>query len=797
MAINMLFSTKANTLLYLNAYDEFNIPPVYVVDALLWQKNKHKIVEEILVFAQSFATSLAVRSSCAREDGELGSEAGAFTSVLRVAYTEKQEIEAAIRKVFASYGQVHATDQVFVQPMIEDIAVSGVIMTRALDDGSPYYVINYDDESGKTESITGGFGGTKTVYVYRDAQDSDFDSQRLRTFVRFAQRVEEVCQRNDLDMEFCQSRKGVIHLLQVRPICAQHHWIQRSRQHVANKISYIVDFVEKRTGAWPELFGKNTILGIMPDWNPAEIIGVTPRPLASSLYRELITKRVWRMAREQMGYRAMPPDELMLILAGRPYIDVRVSLNSFLPQGLDASISENLVNAWLEYLDTHPHLHDKIEFDVAQTVLDFCFDTHFDSRYAHVLNRKDKSEFKLALQKLTNNCLELGAQGTMAWAFDAVTQLEQRQAQRGQQNFAIMKEHTLLPHMVLLCEECKKLGTLPFAILARHAFIAEALLRTAVERGALCSERLIAFKKSLHTVAGEMSHDFLRVSEGALSHGHFMQRYGHLRPSTYDILSLCYAHKEDLFMQGDFTLPHVQALETFVFSAKEQKDISKLMVENGLQGDAFSLESYARKAICGREWAKFVFSKNLSDMLELIAFWGSKYDIDRETLSFLDVRHVLEWASHTLLQPPQTYFESLAAEGRKLFTLSRSLKLGYLIRSPRDVYIIPQHRSAPNFIGKTSVEAPIAFLDAHSHCSENIAHCIVCIENADPGFDWIFTRQICGLVTKFGGTNSHMAIRCAEYGIPAVIGAGEVLFEKVSTAKRCILNAGNHTLQAL
>ncbi len=61
---------------------------------------------------------------------------------------------------------------------------------------------------------------------------------------------------------------------------------------------------------------------------------------------------------------------------------------------------------------------------------------------------------------------------------------------------------------------------------------------------------------------------------------------------------------------------------------------------------------------------------------------------------------------------------------------------------------------------------------------------LVCIECADPGFDWIFTKGIGGLVTKFGGANSHMTIRCAELGIPAAIGVGESLFERLASAGR-------------
>ena len=42
---------------------------------------------------------------------------------------------------------------------------------------------------------------------------------------------------------------------------------------------------------------------------------------------------------------------------------------------------------------------------------------------------------------------------------------------------------------------------------------------------------------------------------------------------------------------------------------------------------------------------------------------------------------------------------------------------------------------------------------------------IVLIENVDPGYDFIFTYGI-KIISKYGGANSHMAIRCLELGIP-------------------------------
>ena len=61
----------------------------------------------------------------------------------------------------------------------------------------------------------------------------------------------------------------------------------------------------------------------------------------------------------------------------------------------------------------------------------------------------------------------------------------------------------------------------------------------------------------------------------------------------------------------------------------------------------------------------------------------------------------------------------------------------------------------------------------------NLSDKIVCIENADPGYDFVFSHKINGLITAFGGPNSHMSIRCNEFGIPAAIGIGDKKFQQL------------------
>ena len=83
-----------------------------------------------------------------------------------------------------------------------------------------------------------------------------------------------------------------------------------------------------------------------------------------------------------------------------------------------------------------------------------------------------------------------------------------------------------------------------------------------------------------------------------------------------------------------------------------------------------------------------------------------------------------------------------------------------------------------------------------SAAPERLAGAIVCIPNADPGFDWLFARGIAGLVTAYGGVNSHLAIRAAELRLPAVIGAGETHYARWSKARTLRLDCVNRRVEA-
>ncbi|KPA14643.1 Pyruvate phosphate dikinase, PEP/pyruvate-binding domain protein [Candidatus Magnetomorum sp. HK-1] len=765
------FGTKAETLYALSQKEtHFTIPKSYYFSVVDWSNNQDIILENI---EQKFDTKIIVRSSAKNEDLANNSCAGKYKSCLFVNPHDRDELVHAIKDVINSY-EKNPYDQVLIQTMIEDVAVSGVIMTHNLEDGSPYYILNYDDMTGKTDSITGGKSIHKTVYIYRDFKDDSIQSRRVAAMLELAKELELLL--NDaLDIEFGLTHDGVMFLFQVRRISISHLWTLDIKEKIKKTLPDIENFIYKSNLQKDGILGDSTLFGVMPDWNPAELIGVVPRQLSCSLFRELVTKSIWREAREDMGYRSLPPVELMATIVGRPYIDVRTSFNSFLPGFLDDNISKKLVNAWLDRLKNNPEYHDKVEFEIVQTVYDLNFEEEFNKRYENILSKKEQNLYKDALLKLTNSVLDLGEQSTLLLSLNKVENLDLLQKKR---TFCWSKKDSseILDEVSKLITECKEFGTLPFSIIARHAFIAESILRSIIIKGAITDDRVENFKRSLNTVSSDFVSDAIAVFEKKLEKDVFMKKYGHLRPGTYDILSLRYCDMDNLF--DDVILNRLNSLkDPFSFTKEEEGAINRLLKKAGIVStDSSRLLQYMQKAIIGREYSKFVYTKNISDLLEGLAHWGQYYNLSREDLSYLSIEDILKTE---LPNDKNNHFFNLSKLGKSKVLLSQEVKLGYLIKEVDDVYVVPVHRSSPNFITRRRAEGKTVYLNSKSKEALSVVDKIVCIENADPGFDWIFAKGIKGLITKYGGANSHMAIRCAEFGLPAAIGVGDQLFDSL------------------
>ena len=743
------------------------LPEQVITSTKAWQTRREDTISKIL---DRFGSApLAVRSSAAHEDGEEYSFAGTYQSLTNVEPTPNA-LASAVDVVFGSYAQPSKADQVLVQPMVSGVIISGVVLTRDLDTGSPYYVISYDDFSGRTDTVTSG-GESKTILVHRSCPDA-LHSSRFRKLIDCVIELEGITGSHELDIEFCITDEEKIFVLQVRPITARQHWDQLTDDVIDNALEDIRGRLSRLMAPAPGLFGRSTILGEMPDWNPAEMIGNTPRPLALSMYKHLITDHIWADARARMGYRHIQ-EPLLVDYCGRPFIDVRLSLNSFLPAGLEDGLAERIVDHQIDHLRNRPDLHDKIEFEIALTCRDFTFERGRKNLTEAGFDTAEIETFEGALAGVTRAALKNGLKNVEALVSQSNRLLAEEK-----------EDHSDPLHRVqALLEDCKTLGTLPFSQLARHGFIGVLFLKSLVGRGVFTEDDAERFMQGIHTITADLVRDMHAVGTGGMGEEAFLRRYGHLRPATYDILSWRYDERPKLYLGGSCREPP-SAENGFELSAKQRAGIELLLSEFGYQLSADELLAYIRAAIKGREQAKFAFTKSLSDALAVLAEWGEGMGLSRDDLSFLPIEAILVDSVESLKEKVNANQEA--------FKLTRALRLPHLIIEPDDIDVVGLPLGHPTFITSKKTTAKTLKLDRVK--VENIDGRIVLIESADPGFDWIFSHPIEGLITKYGGPNSHMAIRCAEFRLPAAIGCGERLFNMLAEASVVELNCAARKL---
>lgn len=755
-----------------------------------WRSDQACCVERIA--AQFLGEALIVRSSAVNEDGWNTANAGVFLSLLDVSGVDREAWIKAIEEVFGSYGDSNNSHQVLIQKMIVDVAISGVIFSRTLSFGGPYYTINYDETSAKSDTVTGGGGGRlKTLIVNRQASELPEDcNPRLAGLLPAVRELEALVAHDTLDLEFIIGSDGVVHVVQLRPIAVDHsRWRGGSDRQVNQLLEQARTSYRQHAKPGPFVLGQRSLYSNMTDWNPAEIIGTRPRPLAKSLYRRLITDDIWARQRAEYGYRDVRPQRLMTIFADQPYIDVRASFNSLVPASLDDQLAERLVEYYIDRLARFPALHDKIEFDIVFSCMTFDFENTSKRLYEFGFSSSE-------VQQLSDSLCEITSQGINRYKDDLKKighLIDRRQ---------LIKDSELpdLDRALCLLEDCRYLGALPFAHLARAGFVAVSLLRSAVAAGVLDQGMSDSFMNSIETVATRFGREAWQVAKGERSWDQLVLDYGHLRPGTYEITSPCYRIAAESYLRplvdsaGEMHSLGVTAL-AWQWPDEVRRGLDKSLAASGMDIDSGAFDAFARAAIEGREYAKFCFTRNLSDALESIATFGDSLGLDRECLSYIEYEDLTSLAGGTVPTDPAKWMKERARQSKNLHTLAHGVELPPLIANESDFAAFHYPETHPNFVSSGSISAATVCLNMHEQKDIDLKERIVLIPQADPGYDWLFGHPIVGLITAYGGANSHMAIRAAEFGIPAAIGVGERLYNSLAEAKIILLDCQNRQIE--
>ncbi len=769
------FGTKGKTLQMLeNKVKQAKILPIFIFTVNDWF-NEEKLVRK------NISTLLGdgpwiVRSSFSGEDRLDASSAGAFTSVLDVS---SGKLEDAVSTVIKSYNNQDLDEEILIQPMLENVVISGVAFSHDPNTGSPDRIINWAEGS-DTQVVTSG----QSANVWQIAAGSKIEikNELLEMVNDLIEELLSIFNEIPIDCEFAIVKKKKVFslvLLQVRPLVLTAS--EKPADRHLNQLNTIKEKVKIGMKPKPFLIGKSTVYGIMPDWNPAEIIGRRPKPLAMSLYQELITDSIWAYQRHNYGYRNLRSYPLMINLSGVPYIDVRVSFNSFVPSNLEDNIAGRLVDYYLNKLVSQPSLHDKIEFEIVSSCYTFDLRANLNELENYGFSKSDQNRIAETLLDLTNKILhpENGL-----WRRDAA------KLSILNTKFLTVKASALthIEKIYWLLEDCKRYGTLPFAGLARAAFIGVQILRSLVKLDVLSEKNYRDFMKSISTVSSQMVSDQKTVTKVE-----FLQKYGHLRPGTYDILSSRYDARPELYFNWSEhptnITPHKK--KAFSLTQFQKKKINELISLNRLNTDADNLLNFIRNTVELREKAKFDFTRNLSEVMSLIENIGAENCLTPEDLSYckVGVFRDLYFSTGNI----EELLAQSIADGKALYKDTLTLSLPSLISNPDDVFSFEWPQTDPNYITQKKVIAEITT----SMYKDDIANMILCIPNADPGYDWIFSYPIAGFITAWGGANSHMAIRASEQQVPAVIGAGELLYNQWSASNKIMIDCAEKRVDIL
>ena len=758
--------TKAESLYFLKKNEKkllIKVPNFIYFTKKAYIKNSKKIFSKI---ENTFKKKkIIIRSSSLQEDNINQSYAGKFKSFdnLSVKY---EVVIKYINKVIDDFK--NKNDQVIVQEFISKPELSGVIFTRNINNNSPYYTINFD-RSGFTNLVTSGSFNPlmQTIIIKRGTKNSKFFNRELKLI----KKIEMLFKNDRLDIEFCV-KKNILYVFQCRPLkktsIIDDEKFDQALVNVVKKIKKIKSEI-------PDLCGKTTHFANMSDWNPAEMIGVKPSPLSISLYSELITDEVWAKQRSDYGYQDVRPNPLMINLAGSPYIDLRVDFNSFLPADLPNQIKEKAVNYYLKKIKENQSLQDKIEFNLIET----CYDFNTKKNLLKFLSKKEANVYTKNLRNLTNKIIN-NKSPILGREISKIKILNNK--------IEILKKSKLseIQKIFFYINDCKKFGTLPFAGTARAAFIATKILRSLVDINILDERDLENFYQSIPTVTKQMQSSYIKLKNNKKKNS-FLKTYGHLRPSTYSISSRNYLENFKEYFPKNIK-KEKSLIRRMQLTQNKERKINLILRKHGLKVNSKDFLKFASKSISYREYTKLIFSKSINEIFLNLIKLSKEIKIPRDDLEYISIKNFINYYRGVEVQKLKTSLIEEIKKNKISAKLLNLIEFPEFIASEKDIYFYEQKSMKGNFITNKIVSGEIISLKEIKKYSL-LNNKIVLIENADPGYDFIFSYKIKGLITQYGGSNSHMSIRCLELGIPAIIGIGKKDYKLISTKNYIVINS--------
>ena len=732
------YGNKAKNLEYVAKNTDIEIP--YFKEIYLNDLNN---IENIV---DSFSQKIMIRSNSSSEDKEYSSSAGKYLSIGPIERNDLETIKKSWEMVVNSYEEQDNQSVIF-QNYIENAKSVSVLTSYKVGSDSAYRTFStyYGSE---TDAITSGkYSEINNFFMHRSFDILPKKYEKYNVYLKIITQLEDLFKNKQLDIEMVLDKNNSPQLLQVRPLMGK----KLNKESIFEEKDVIdrnLKNYKKLNKTTADRFGTNQIYSNMSDMNPAEMIGKKPDNIAFGLYKFMFTDTTWNIQRGEFGYREYSGGKLMEMFNNVAYINVNHSLNSFLTRNLQKESCEEIINYQLNKLKENPHLHDSIEFDISRS--SYVFDTveEFSKEYKNIISPSE-------IIKWHNDLIQIDTQNKSTLEknkkiiLSTFSKLDKSFEYSKKENIKLIRDTMALP----------------FTHHSRLGFVYFAQLNSLLEKEVISEDQKKLLLLSVNSISTKMKADAYEVKIGKKTLEGFLDVYGHIRAGNYNLLSSNL--KNNLNFTESLINNSEQPLEDNILPKDIYTNIEEYFTINEIPLEASAWIDMFQEGISTRENSKFYYTKGIDGILNEI---GEKNTSDRELFDLLDIEFNEENTSDMRL---------------------KNVLMPDLITSNEDFYFYEEMSKNGNYIGQGTVIGDVLLIDNEANRPNNLENKIVVIPAADPGWDWIFNYKIKSLVTKYGGPNSHMAIRCAEHNIPAILGVGENNFTVISNSKSLKIDFSN------
>ena len=699
-----------------------------------------------------FSKQIIIRSNSSKEDTDETSSAGKFLSIGPIDKNDISLIKKSWNEVLQSY-EKDDNNTVIFQDYVDGAKSVSVLTSYKVGTDSPYRTFSTYYGS-QTDAVTSGrYNKIKNFFIHRSLDNLPEKFKEYYKFFKIQNQLENLFGNKQLDIEIVTDQKEEPLLLQVRPLMGK----VIKKEPIMVERSVIDENVKRYKELIPttdDRFGTNQIYSNMSDMNPAEMIGKKPDNIAFSLYRFMFTDTTWNKQRGEFGYRIYSGGKLMELFNNVAYINVNHSLNSFLTRNIKNETCEKIINYQLNKLETYPHLHDSIEFDISRSSYTFETDEKFGEEYKNIIDRKEIIQWHHDLIEIDSfNSSTLHKNNEII--LDAFSKLDDSFQYLDKENIKFVRDNMALP----------------FTHHSRLGFVYFAQLNNFLKNGVINEEEKQNLLLSVNSISTKMKQDAYRVKTGDISLNDFLSIYGHVRAGNYNLsssnLKSNISFAESLINTSNEPIPS-EPLKIDIFKKIDDYfNLNKISYTSENWVEMFQL------AVSTRENSKFYYTKGIDGILN---------EVEEKDISDRELFQLLDFEYNDMNTFNQKIEDTLMPD---------------VITSSDDFYAYEEMNKDGNYIGQGTVSGEILFLDGTENNRNNLDNKIIVIPAADPGWDWIFNYKIKSLITEFGGPNSHMAIRCAEHNIPAILGIGEKNFSAILNSKNLVVDFSNENFTIL